>query len=88
MSLGAEVWASRLELGALSLGFGPQCWNLELEVGGGHEEGEGGEEKFPLCESIGHRPKKGKNDQNLRILDNFLSSLPMKCLVICSANLI
>ena len=36
------------------MGFGPQDWDLSLEVGRGDEEGEEGEEEIPLFESIGH----------------------------------
>ena len=33
LSLRADIGASRLELGGLSLGLGLQCWNLEFEAG-------------------------------------------------------
>ena len=56
---------------ALRLGFGPQDWDLGLETKywasrlgfeGGDVEEEGGEEgeNSPMCESIGHRPFRGR----------------------------
>ena len=69
MGLEARIWAS-------GLGFGPQDWDLGLETGiwasrlgfeGGMEEEEKKkkkkkeEEKIPhMCESIGHRPLRGR----------------------------
>ena len=57
MGLEAGIWASRL-------GFGPRGWDLghKAESGGGteKEEKEKEEEKFALCESIGHRPLRGR----------------------------
>ena len=59
----------------MRLGFGPQDWDLGLEAGiwasrlryGPQSLGEGGtkkekeEEKIPhMCESIGHRPPRGR----------------------------
>ena len=59
MGLKTGIWASRL-------GYGPQGWDMGLEVGGRgstkkevKEEEE--EEKIPyICESIGHRPLQGR----------------------------
>ena len=49
LGLKAGIWASRLE-------FGPQDWDLR-----GVDGGEGGEGKIsPMCESIGHRPLRGR----------------------------
>ena len=64
LGLKARIWASRL-------GFGPQDWDLGLEIGiwasrrgfegGGREEEEEKEEIIPhMCESIGHRPLRGR----------------------------
>ena len=64
MGLETGIWASRLE-------FGLQDWNLGLETGiwasrlgfkgGGTEKKEEKEEKIPhMCESIGHRPLRGR----------------------------
>ena len=63
MGLEVGIWASRL-------GFGPQGWDMGLEaeiwawrLGGGVEEKEKEEEKkekIPLCESIEHRPLRGR----------------------------
>ena len=57
LSLEAGIWASRL-------GFEPRGWDLGLEGGGtekkGKEKEEEKEEKFLLCESIGHRPLQGR----------------------------
>ena len=47
----ARIWASRL-------GFRPQGCDMSFEGGGRTEEEE--EEKFVLCESIGHRPLRGR----------------------------
>ena len=58
----AGIWASRL-------GIGPQGWDMGFEaeiwawrLGGTEEEEEekGEEEKILLCESIGHRPLRGR----------------------------
>ena len=76
MSLKAKFWASRLEfeLGGWVLSF--EGWNLSFEARfwasrldlrlegvdgeeeGGEEEGEG--KISPMCESIGHRPLRGR----------------------------
>ena len=60
MGLQAGIWVSRL-------GFGPQDWNLGLETGilegtdNEEEEKEEEKEKIPhMCESIGHRPLRGR----------------------------
>ena len=50
LDLKAEIWVSRL-------GFGPRDWDLRGGDGGGEEEG--GENPH-LCESIGHRPLRGR----------------------------
>ena len=60
------------------LEFGPRGWVWSLEAGGGDGEGEGeGEEEgegegeiSPMCESIGHRPLRGrcpKTDRNSKM---------------------
>ena len=64
LGLEARIWALRL-------GFGPRDWDLGLETGiwasrlgfegGGTEEEEEEKEKIPhMCESIGHRPLRGR----------------------------
>ena len=64
MGLEARIWAS-------GLGFGPQDWDLGLETGiwasrlgfegGGTKKKEKEKEKTPhMCESIGHRPLRGR----------------------------
>ena len=66
MGFEARIWASRLE-------FGPRDWDFGLETGiwasrlgfegGGTEkmEEEEEKEKIPhMCESIGHRPLRGR----------------------------
>ena len=64
MGLEARIWALRL-------GFGSQDWDLGLETGiwasglgsegGAEEKKEEEEEKIPhMCESIGHRPLRGR----------------------------
>ena len=69
LGLGVRIWALRV-------GFGPQDWDLGLEAGiwasrlrygpggwgeGGVEEEEEKKEKTPhMCESIGHRPLRGR----------------------------
>ena len=58
MGLEAGIWAWRL-------GFGPRGWDLghKAERGGTEKDDkkkEKEEEKFPLCESIGHRPLRGR----------------------------
>ena len=65
MGLEARIWALRL-------GCGPQDWDLDLETGiwawrlgfeGGtkKEKKEEEKEKIPhMCESIGHRPLRGR----------------------------
>ena len=69
LGLGVGIWALRV-------GFGPQDWDLGLETGiwasrlrygpegwgeGGVEEEEEKKEKTPhMCESIGHRPLRGR----------------------------
>ena len=53
LGLNTGIWASRLE-------FGPRGWDLRRGTG---EEGEEEEkkEKIPhVCESIGHRPLRGR----------------------------
>ena len=49
MGLEARIWASRLEYELQG--------GVDGEEGGG---GEGGEEISPMCESIGHRPLRGR----------------------------
>ena len=58
----------------MRLGFGPQDWDLGLKAGtwasrlrygpggggGSEKEKEEEKEKIPLCESIGHRPLRGR----------------------------
>ena len=60
MGLADRIWATRL-------GFGSRDWDLGLETGGDgrteeeKEEKEKEEEKIPhMCESIGHRPLRGR----------------------------
>ena len=63
LGLETGIWASRLE-------FGPRDWDFGLETGiwasrlgfeGGGTEKEEEEEKSPhMCESIGHRPLRGR----------------------------
>ena len=64
MGFEARIWASRLE-------FGPRDWDFGLETGiwasrlgfegGGTKKEEKEEEKIPhMCESIGHRPLRGR----------------------------
>ena len=67
LGFGRRGWDLGLEAGiwALRLGFGPRGWDLahKAESGGGtekEEKKEKEEEKFPLCESIGHRPLWGR----------------------------
>ena len=51
MGFEAEIWASRLR-------YGPRGWG---EGGAEEEEKEEEEEKIPhMCESIGHRPFRGR----------------------------
>ena len=67
MGLKARIWAWRLKIwsGGLDFGlelglrleFGPGGWVLGLKARGGTEKKK---EKFPLCESIGHRPIRKK----------------------------
>ena len=71
MGLEARIWASRLEFGPRGLNMGleariwasrlelePHGWNLGLEGVDGEGEEEG--EISPKCESIGHRPLRGR----------------------------
>ena len=76
MCLQTSIWASRLGLGPLAsrLGYGPRG-------GGDGEEGEGeGEEGeiSPICESIGHRPLRGRcpKTEDNRFLINGLAPGP------------
>ena len=62
MGLEARIWASRL-------GFRPQGWDMSFEGGGRTEKKEEEEEvKFVLCESIGHRPLRGRCPKSVNIL--------------------
>ena len=71
MGLEVGIWASNWDLGleagiwASRMGFLPQEWDLGLLVGfgsrGGGTEEKKKEEKIPhICESIGHRPLRGR----------------------------
>ena len=61
MGLEARIWA-------FWIGFGPRDWDLGLgtriwasKLGGGRTEKEEEKEKIPhMCESIGHRPLRGR----------------------------
>ena len=53
-NLGLEV-----RIWTLRLGFEPHNWDMSFE-GGGRTEEKKEEEKFLLCESIGHRPLRGR----------------------------
>ena len=79
--MGLGVWKLKLEVGiwASRLGFGPQCWDMGLEAeiwawrlgeGGGTLEEEEKEEKIPhMCESIGHRPLRGRCPKRIETED-------------------
>ena len=71
MSLKAKFWARRLELEPHGYILSLEGWNLGLEarfwvsrlnlrLGGGDGGEEGGGKISPMCESIGHRPLRGR----------------------------
>ena len=71
MSLKAKFWARRLELEPHGYILSLEGWILSLEArfwvsrlnlrfGGGDGGEEGGGKISPMCESIGHRPLRGR----------------------------
>ena len=85
MGLETEIWALSLEfeiwvgIWALRLGFAEGDWKMDfwarirplrLEAGrGGVRLKKEMKEKFPLCESIGHRPLRGRCPKVTKALD-------------------
>ena len=61
MGLEVGIWASRLGFGpqGMDMGLEAEIWAWRLEVGTKKEK-EKEKEKIPLCESIGHRPLRGR----------------------------
>ena len=82
-------------MGVLELFLLKRCWGGKFHVkilssGVEHQKKRSGAPQGPIqgAPRCSKRLKMGKNDQNLSIFINFLPSLTMQGLVICSASLI